>query len=473
VGAGLIAAIGALIKLSTGATIIMLFGLTALVARQGRAKISVLLFLGSFAVSLLALWGLTGQVLTDLPLYLTRSLEIVSGYGAAMQTEAEGREWEYSGALAVTVIVLAVAWAGTRSWSRARSAAALALTALFLFAMFKQGFVRHDAHSLIFFASAIFAALAFLPELRGPEGRALGIVAVTTLALAFVAVSRPASATDVFDPQSSATAVGAVVEQLRSPDAFRAESISSLREWEAIDARTLGLLRGRSVHVWPGEAAAAFAHPELEWRPLPVFQGYVAYTAALDRVNADFLRSDEAPERILRTTEYEPFETPDALLTMFCRYREIRATEKWQVLARVRPRCGAPEPVASIPTRTGRPVEVPAAAAGEGLLFARLRGLEPGLREGLRGALWKPYPRSYRREDGTGGTFTPEIAGHTIPVHVPARQDFTGPFRIDPEIGTLSLFVGTPGAHEDRPIRVDFYRLPLHSPAPNVRAARN
>ena len=125
-----------------------------------------------------------------------------------------------------------------------------------------------------------------------------------------------------------------------------------------------------TVHVDPVMASAAYAYPDLDWKPLPIFQSYTAYTSALDGLNADLLRSADAPQRILRNVqpanhtdrlrewidrpfvdgEFLPvsvdgrfrwFESPAAMLETFCRYDEISVTERWQVLARTGRSCGA------------------------------------------------------------------------------------------------------------------------------------
>jgi hypothetical protein len=50
--------------------------------------------------------------------------------------------------------------------------------------------------------------------------------------------------------------------------------------------------------VYPQEIALAWAY-HLDWRPIPVLQSYSAYTSDLDQLDADFLTSTRAPQRIL------------------------------------------------------------------------------------------------------------------------------------------------------------------------------
>ena len=47
------------------------------------------------------------------------------------------------------------------------------------------------------------------------------------------------------------------------------------------------------MHLDPSEAAAVWAY-ELDWRPLPVFQPYIAWTQDLDERNAEAVASRTA-----------------------------------------------------------------------------------------------------------------------------------------------------------------------------------
>ena len=68
-----------------------------------------------------------------------------------------------------------------------------------------------------------------------------------------------------------------------------------LRDWYELDPATLAAIGSETVHVDPVMASAAYAYPDLNWKPLPIFQSYTAYTSALDGLDADLLRSDAAP----------------------------------------------------------------------------------------------------------------------------------------------------------------------------------
>ena len=50
------------------------------------------------------------------------------------------------------------------------------------------------------------------------------------------------------------------------------------------------------------EDSLSIAYPELHWDPVPVLQSYSAYTTYLDNLDASFLSSARAPQRLL----YQP-----------------------------------------------------------------------------------------------------------------------------------------------------------------------
>ena len=91
-----------------------------------------------------------------------------------------------------------------------------------------------------------------------------------------------------------------------------------------------------------------YAYPQLDWDPEPVLQAYSAYTSYLDRLDAAFLASARAPERIL----YQPWmvidgrdtflDPPATVESLYCHYLQLPAPGPAQVLARVANRCGQP-----------------------------------------------------------------------------------------------------------------------------------
>jgi len=87
--------------------------------------------------------------------------------------------------------------------------------------------------------------------------------------------------------------------------------------------RLIAKIGGGTVHVYPTKPPSC-GRSACNWRPLPVFQAYSAYTAHLDRRNADMVRSPDGPDFILseHTFAYDgrnlAWESPEAMVAMLC-----------------------------------------------------------------------------------------------------------------------------------------------------------
>ena len=163
-------------------------------------------------------------------------------------------------------------------------------------------------------------------------------------------------------------------------------------------------LRGHTIHIRPWEAGIAWAYPEVRWQPVPVFQEYTAYTAGLDDLDAAFLRSPDAPERILTQPlaidiRNPDWESPAAMVAIVCHYRELLADHPWQVLGRVANRCGSERSLGVVKARVGETVSVPDAGSRNELVVARIEGLDYSMLYGLRSTLWRA-PEVHIRLDG-------------------------------------------------------------------------
>jgi hypothetical protein len=354
----------------------------------------------------------------------------------------------------------------SRGLSRPRVIALWLATAGYAFVWFKQGFVRHDAHSIDFFVAMLIAAIGLTLTRRVPATVAL--LALTTLLTGYFATARPIP-WEWLRQADGWRKLTAHIDTLRHPDAFTADARRNLRAGEGIDPETLALLRGRTVHVFPSEAAVAWAYPELRWKPLPVFQGYQAYTDDLDRLNADALAPPDGPERLLRTTEYSPFEDPRAVREVLCRYRELRATDRWQVLARAPWRCGPLRSLGERPISVGEEVPVPAPRPGEAVLMA-LHGAGPDVAERLRALVFKPYDRWIAFDDERRRRVAIGLATVPTVLRVADDVDYTDPFRMDERTQRIRLVITTEGVlgmaqEQVRDSTVEFFAMPLTAPA--------
>jgi hypothetical protein len=415
---GALAAFELLVKLNAGIVCLALIALAAWRLPPGRVRAELVLA-GSFALSLLVLWVLTGNPVAGLPHWLRESWAVVSGYTDGMALEARGRAAEYVWAAVLLTGAGVLLVTHLLRLPRARAAALLLVVAGYTYASFKEGFVRHDAqHDLQFFGAFGLSLLAFrwrgaarwgaLALLLGTVDATLGFRGIGLRELFFaafgvslVALRRRGArrfaalalllgiviATPVmlelgiwqlYRPVARARAAVDDGRTLAEGGRRRRELESAkaaVRAQLAVPQGDLRLLRGESVDVVPYEISAVWAYG-LRWRPEPLLQWYAAYTGGLDRLNAVALERRGA-ERILRRTgtidSREPdFDAPATHLALMCHYRELAAGSGWEVLARTRDRCGSARVLATVQARAGETVRVPRAQANE-IVYARIR----------------------------------------------------------------------------------------------------
>jgi hypothetical protein len=299
---------------------------------------------------------------------------------------------------------------------------------------------------------------------------AVAVVAAAVMALAAFPARPPLR---VFNPVDRARAAVDQTRLLLDPGQRKARTFFSaavMQQIYGLDPGTLRLLRDRTVHVDPWEAGVVWAYG-LKWDPLPVFQGYSAYTARLDELNATALRGPGAPQRILRenSVAVDPTHAPQAIdgrfpgwdppaqvLAMFCHYASLRDTARWEVLGAVADRCGAPRRVASIRARAGAPVPVPVPAADQ-VVFARIHGAEVAGAERLRTLLYRARGRTIVVDGRRVYRLVPGTAADGLLMAAAPGIDFPGPFALSPQARTIAV------TGVDGPLHIDFYAMRVRS----------
>jgi hypothetical protein len=466
------AAIEALIKLSTGPVIAVIFLLALIGARAGRWRIVAYLVL--FAVELLALWLLAGQSLGAIPDFLANTREIVSGYSSAMIREVDVAHWKVvvaSIAAAIVTVGLVAACAAGRFRDRRALCAGAALMAIAAFSIFKEGVVRTDAgHLSLYFATACVLWIA-IPWTRGRWPWLLAGAAA--IALAGLPV-RTADTPTNLDPVAN---VRDAVEQARNlfSPGRRTDLIAAgragMKATYRLDPWTRAALQGRTVAIEPWEAGVAWAY-ELDWNPLPVFQNYSAYTAGLDRLNAEAVESPDGPERILREnplqvlpefptqdldSRFGGWDPPEQQRAVLCNFAPLHTTERWQVLGRIPDRCGEPRRAGNAEAGEGEGVAVPTPRQGEAV-FVRIHGAGVGGLEKLTTALFHARVRHLLVNGNRSYRLIPETAGDGLLLRGSGPWAAPGPFSPVPQARTIAVT----GAGAD--LRFEFFRLQVKEP---------
>lgn len=366
-GGAVVGGITLLVKFSSGTAILVAVAILAASTvnppdwRPGAALLAKAG--GTAFVTVLALWVLTGQPLSAFARYAFGSLNLASGY-VAMAYEDPGRRPEYVVAL---VLLGGIVYLGLRSGDKRVRLTTAGLALWITYVEGKHGFIRHDGHVLNFFFGMTALALVLDPPSRG-RYRGLGVALLALTALSAAAqrswpVDLPTRAytnsitaarhfVDVGVPSRAAVVQAAARERMR-------------QELQVDDPLREAMRRG-GVQVDPWEASLVWLE-DLSWDPVPVFQPYTAYTPLLDEINAERLRSDEAPELIVRG-KYDTidgrvavWDSPAYQFEQLCRYQLEHDSGLFQVLRRTQNRCHEPELLEQVDARAGQVIPVPAA----------------------------------------------------------------------------------------------------------------
>lgn len=417
------AAVEALTKLSTGPAIVVVLFLALLGARVRRLQLAA--FVALFLALLAACWFATGQGIANIGPFLVRTIEVASAYSTAMMRVVDVAPWKVTAATIVAAALsLTIVVVTARLPFRDRRARnfAIALVAICSFAIYKEGVVRADAgHLSLYFSSACILWIG-LPWRRG-RWLLAGAVAIALIGIPM----RPTGTTTNYGLIGNVKMAGEQVKTLFS-GRKREELIAIGRDGGkltyALEPKIKAALEGHTVNVEPWEAEVAWTYG-LPWKPLPVFQNYTAYTAKLDRLNAEAVESPQGPERILR--EYPPlvfpeFTTPDLDGRFFgwdppeqqravlCHFAPLQVNARWEVLGRVPNRCGPSRQIASVSGHYGETIQVPEPGPGE-VVYVRIHGAGLGTLERVTNFLLHARTRHVLINGAVSYRLIPETAG--------------------------------------------------------------
>jgi hypothetical protein len=464
---GAVSAIELLEKISIGiacGAMVALFVMSLPADRRRNAAIAV----STFAVALVSAWLISDQPLNALPGYLHSAEQIAGGYTAAMQLPSAG--WLRAAALLTAIAGVWGAW-GTFDGERTRQrAGAILIWLCFCFAAFKEGFVRADSgHVPLYFAATLNGMFAFRwkAELRG-----IALLVAAMIACFYMAGGGNQTPLGVFRlPRSTRVAFEDGWDVLDGPKRARiiAENRLDIIHDVQVPRSTLALLRGHSVDVYPDDAVIAWAY-RLNWRPLPVFQSYVAYTPWLDSLDASYVASNRAPSRILvqaGTTSIDgrvlSFDEPRTTVAIFCHYRLLGATQTYAVLGRSVSRCGTETLLKTVRAGWRQSVAVPPPPTKNSLVLVRISGIQVGGPESITSLLWEPAPRWIRLNDGTAVWVVEANADEGLPLLVSPKLDLPEPFSFVPEATSIAVYKNGVNTTAGQPITYSFYSLAIRS----------
>jgi hypothetical protein len=304
--------------------------------------------------------------------------------------------------------------------------------------LFREMFTREGLGRGIEFA--LLAAVAAMIPWRG-RGRLAGLVVVATLWVATFSFY-PSTLAATLVPLVRAEAM---VGQLKLAFHYRTPRTASqsklVKRVEALPVAVLAAVRGRCVTVEPVEIAVIWAY-QLRWCPLPALQSYSAYTSRLDHLDAAaYADARSGPGGVLRRIEAidgrnPTWESPAAMLSLLCHFRQVASGGGWQALARVPDRCGPLEPFAVLHARLGQTLTLPSVLPGR-VLVAAVDGLGVGFGERLA-SLFVRVAKRYVLINGQPYRVPPDTAPDGLLIGVPAAADYPAPFNLSMDSRTIS-----------------------------------
>jgi hypothetical protein len=388
VGGASFAAVEALVKLSFGPIIALMFLITVIGVRARWWQ--VLGFLGLMGAEILALWLLTGQSLSTIPDFLKNTWQVVSGYSEAMLRQQGIPAWKVTMATVAAAIVavgLVAANALARYRDRRARWAGMALMGIAAFAVLKEGVVRPDAgHLSLFFSTACVLWIAIPWTKARWRWLVAGSAAIAVMGVPVRPPDLPTNLNAIANVSYATGQFHSLVSGSRRAELIN-EGRFGMELNYGLDPQMVAALRGHRVAIEPWEIGVAWAY-QLDWNPLPVLANYQAYTSKLDEANADAVESPSGPDWILRENvlvtapqsptgdldnRYPGWDPPAQARAILCNFVPLQTTYKWQVLGRTSNRCSSPQLIRSVEAEPGTTVPVPPPGRN-GVVFVRIHG---------------------------------------------------------------------------------------------------
>ncbi len=278
----------------------------------GHRRSRAAMFALSFVAGFLVLWGMAGQWLGDIPMYLRGSWEISSGYswqGGVLTPWAEV-------ALSLLALVPIVALGVLAVVRRILMLGVGAIVAIaWGLVTYKEGIIGDGAVHRVHFAVTLMVLLALLSVAAASRsGRIAPIVAVAGVAFAWLFIA-PSVRLTGYDwntappndgsPAAVLSAYRHYAHLLTSADARVAEIAGArahFRNQAGLSPATVAAMRTGPTLFDPIDVGNAWAY-DIPWAPGPVIQNYSAYTPWLQDLEAATLTKPDRPAHVLLTAD--------------------------------------------------------------------------------------------------------------------------------------------------------------------------
>ncbi|MEO5357203.1 MAG: hypothetical protein H7844_07890 [Nitrospirae bacterium YQR-1] len=431
-------AVLAYIKISLGIFLILiaatLTGFLLYMKRYGEALFVVMLYI----VSLFASGRLLIGSFSDMFVFFKNSMQLTAYYAEAVSVT--GELWQV-----LTAILFWCIYIGLIIYNFIRGGGNGLLFLVFSFALclgsFKHGFMRHtDLHAIDFFATWGLINILFFAEIQNMRKTFKRFVFIYSLLfpLIFTIILYPKN---IVPLNTTISQMSALTEILFNEKEFapKEKNRKMLRQFFSLSPETINLINGHTVDIIPFDIALTELY-DLNYRPRPVFQSYNAYTSQLDKLGAEFYKSNRAPEFIIYKNDSldgkEPvFYEPETFRTILLRYSRVHSDGKFLILRKHgTPKKYEETSAGSLTASVGEPFKMPVYVS-DTLVFARIR-MDYNFAGRLLALAYKP-PMTYfevyidgKRTDKSRFVFRNAVNGIFLSPFIPSGSTTTGEFAI-------------------------------------------
>lgn len=322
----------------------MIFSVSAVVFWR-HSRLAALLIPITFGAIVIGIWLMAGQSLTNLPAFFQTSLAITNAYSEAMAIGYNPTEIK----LAIGIGMLITGMTITFAWSKPIQLEQVVISGIILldlFLVWKAGFVRHDTHSLIFFA--VTTVIPFLIQIdTGRTAVAQWIFYILRYSTVILALGGLLFVGAVIN-YTPRTFIGQWNQRL--VDNYK--MLTHLTQYKQNQDKFVVALKQQHdlprIRTKIGNATVdTFSYEQgvlllngFNWQPRPVFQSYLAYTPSLLALNGNFFAQSQAPAFVMFKLPEIDFRFPmasdsEVLKILFRDYQPVLIEKDYLLLQRV------------------------------------------------------------------------------------------------------------------------------------------
>ncbi len=302
VAAVAIFAVLSLVKFTNLMLCLVVVGVLAAFFVITRRRHDALLLAGGFVVSFLLGWMAFGQGIGNLPSFLYYGLQLSTGYVGAMGVYETTTTFVLGLSAAGCVAIYAVLHFFSNP-DRIRALCSIAILGAVIFLNWKHGFVRADGHVLGHYVMVLLVICCHPALIQDPPrwGRAKNGVLAAGLAICLTGIGRFHLSTAIEAPSIWNYRLRDTFAAVFNPAEFHARLQHQLSNTAAtVPIPTIKGFVGRETVDHLGADQAVTILNGLNYTPRPAIQGYTTYTEPLNRLDADFYRSDRGPRFVVQ-----------------------------------------------------------------------------------------------------------------------------------------------------------------------------